>query len=249
MTDPTQTYRFVIDGWDPAELPMARLAEYMADLAELLGAREHVHFDQIEHGSTVLVQHVDSDGIGSVQSRLATAAAVHAPEDIAKCVKRIDDRLAADGASASLQGDNGAEVVRFPGRERAEPATVGPFRQDGCFDGILIRVGGRDATVPIHLQDGDTIHMCNATRDMARRLAPCLFGGTIRVSGNGRWKREADGHWELVRFDIRDFELLDETPLTELVDRLRHVQGSGWPEIDDPLAELRRLRDEGEHDH
>ena len=249
MTDPRHTYRFVIDAWSPAELPMARLAEYMADLAELLGAHEHVHFDHVEHGSTVLVQHVDSVGMTSVQSRLAAAAAVHVPEDIAKCVKRIDNRLAADGASASLQGDNSAEIVRFPGRERTEPATVGPFRQDGCFDGILIRVGGRDATVPIHLQDGDTIHMCNATRDMARRLAPCLFGGTIRVSGNGRWKREADGRWELVRFDIRDFELLDETPLAEVVRRLRDVQGSDWPEIDDPVAELRRLRDDTEHDH
>jgi len=84
---------------------------------------------------------------------------------------------------------------------------------------------------------------------MARRLAPCLFGGTIRVSGNGRWKRPADGRWELVRFDIRDFEVLDETPLAEVVDRLRAVRRSGWPEIDDPVAELQRLRDEVEDDH
>ena len=84
---------------------------------------------------------------------------------------------------------------------------------------------------------------------MARDLAPHLFGGRIRVLGNGRWKRDAEGSWVLLRFDIKHFEVLDDTPLPEVVQQLREVPGSGWPEIDDPLAELRRLREEAERDH
>ena len=111
---------------------------------------------------------------------------------------------------------------------------------------MLIRVGGKDDTVPVHLQDGDVIHSCNATRDMARLLAPHLYNGTIRVTGNGRWKRDAEGHWILLRFDIKDFEVLDDRPLPELVEQLRGVPGSGWRCVKYPLAELCRLRDEAE---
>ena len=246
---PMRTYRFVIDAWSPARLPMARLAEYMADLAGLLGAPEHVHFDRLESGSAVLVQHVDPKGVLSVEERLEYAATSHRPPDIAKRCKSIDDRLAEDDATATLRQSDGAEILRFPGRERQEPPTFGPFRQDGCFDGILIRVGGKDDTVPVHLQDGDLIHTCNATREMARRLAPYLFGGTIRVQGNGRWKRDADGNWVLLRFDIKHFEVLDDTPLPKVVGELREVPGSGWGRIKDPLTELRHLREETEHDH
>ena len=249
MSDPARTYRFVIDTWDPARLPMARLAEYMAELAGLFGAHDHVHFDSLEPGSTVLVQHVDQEGAFSVQERLDSAATDQPPADIAKCLKSIDDRLAEDGASGSLRGVDGAEILRFRAHDRTQRPTLGPFRQDGFFDGMLIRVGGRDATVPVHLQDRDVIHNCNATREMARQLAPHLFGGTIRVLGNGRWKRDAEGSWVLLRFDIKHFEVLDDTPLPEVVQQLREVPGSGWSEIDDPPAELRRLREEAERDH
>ena len=108
---------------------------------------------------------------------------------------------------------------------------------------MLIRVGGKDDTVPVHLQAGDAIHICNSTRDMARRLAPHLYRGTLRVWGDGRWERESDGHWRLIRFDISKFEELDDAPIDEVVQRLREVKDSGWRQFDDPLAEIQRLRD------
>ena len=249
MSEPARTYRFVIDAWNPTRSPMARLAEYMAELAGLFAAHEHVHFDRLEPGSTVLIQHVDPDGVLSVRERFDAAASGHPPRDIAKRLRGIDDRLAEDGASASLRGNNGAEILSFPGREGTQPLSLGPFRQDGFFDGMLIRVGGKDGTVPVHLQDGDVIHRCNATREMARRLATHLFDGTIRVLGNGRWKRDAEGHWVLLRLDIKHFEVLDDMPLPMVVEQLRGVPGSGWSQIDDSLAELHRLREETEHDH
>ena len=96
--------------------------------------------------------------------------------------------------------------------------------------------------MPVHLQDGETIHICNANRDMAKSLAPYLYGPTLRVQGEGRWERDADGQWSMKRFTVRNFRQLDDAPLGEVVEKLRDVEGSGWKAVEDPWTELRRLR-------
>ena len=48
--------------------------------------------------------------------------------------------------------------------------------------------------------------------------------------------------WVLLQFDIRHFEPLDDRPLTEAVEQLQQTEGSGWRDISDPAAVLRRLR-------
>jgi len=78
---------------------------------------------------------------------------------------------------------------------------------------------------------------------MARRLAPHLFATRLRVHGNGKWERDEEGSWNLKRFNIAEFEVLDDAPLREIVARLRQVPGNGWREIDDPYVELRYLRE------
>lgn len=117
------------------------------------------------------------------------------------------------------------------------------IRQDGTIDGVLIRVGGKDEKVPVHLDDHGTIHRCNATREVARLLAPHLYGEPLRVHGSGRWERQPPANWVLLQFDITHFEPLDDRPLTEVVEQLQQTEGSGWREIGDPAAVLRRLRE------
>ena len=107
--------------------PMARLAEYLAELARLFGEDEHVHFDRLEPGSTVLVQHVDQDAVAAVQERLSIAGDVHAPEDIAKPYRAIDRRLAEDGATASLREANGTEILFFPWSRTDAASDVWPI--------------------------------------------------------------------------------------------------------------------------
>lgn len=243
MSAHPHTYRFIIDAWDTSDLPMARLAEYMADLAGLFGHTESVHFDRLEAGSAVLVQHVEHEADAGVRERLDAAHRDDVTDEIAKALAAINQRLAVDKATGSLQGGDGAEILHFPGRERPEDASFGPFRQEGIIDGVLIRVGGRDDTVPVYLDDDGTIYRCNATRQVARQLAPHLFGAPLRVHGSGRWERKHDGNWVLMWFDIKHFEGLDNRPLTEVVEQLQQIEGSGWRVIGDPTAELRRLRD------
>lgn len=126
--------------------------------------------------------------------------------------------------------------------EQTRGLAYGPLRERGTLDGVLIRVGGKYETERVHLLDGDRVYVCNANRGVARRLAPNLFGATLRVHGEGRWERDLDGNWNLLRFDIRDFEPHDDVPLGEVVKRLRAVKGSGWKRISEPARELHRLR-------
>ncbi len=234
-------YRFVINAYSPETLPMVRLAEYMANLARLLGRAEQVHFLRIEGGSAVLVQRVEREAEPEVRSRIGSLADGSAPGDALKAFRALNRCLADDETTGSLH-DGGGEVVRFPGCEQRPLPASGGFNQAGVLDGQLIRVGGRDDTVPVHFQDGETIHICNANRDMAKRLGPYLYGPTLRVQGEGRWERDADGQWWMKRFTIREFKQLDDAPLGEVVERLRGVEGNGWKAVEDPWTELRRLR-------
>ena len=235
-------YRFIIDAYSPGTLPMARLAEYMGELARLLGRLDQVHFVRLEEGSTVLVPSVDPEAAPDVKDRLHALRQDNPPDDAAKAFTTLNGYLADDNATGILQESGGAEVIRFPGREEPAPLTFGAFNQAGVLDGVLIRIGGRDDTVPAHLRDGDTIHLCNAAREMARRLAVHLYGPPLRVHGNGRWERDAGGGWVMKRFKITSFDELDDAPLGQVAQRLRGVEGSGWKEIEDPTAELRHLR-------
>jgi hypothetical protein len=249
--DTTHEYKFRIDAYTPATMPMSRLAEYMQDLAALLGEKEHVHFVRLDPGSTVLVQQIDRESVPRVHARVSAINVTEGegPEDALRAFKALDRRLAEDNATGHLCTGDGAEIIRFPGCEKAKPLTFGAFTQPGSLDGLLIKIGGKDETVPAHIQEGDTVYICNATREMARRLAPHLFAATLRVHGNGRWERDAEGNWNLKRFNIAEFEVLEDAPLSEVVARLRQVQGCGWKEIDDPYTELQHLRQGPEEAH
>ena len=235
-------YRLVIDAYSPDTLPMARLAEYMGELARLLGSPDQVHFVRLEGGSTVLVQGVEPQAAPDVRERLHALRQGNPPEDAARAFTALNRYLADDNAMGILQEGGSAEALRIPGREEPAPVTFGAFNQTGVLDGVLIRIGGRDDMVPAHLLDGGTIHLCIATREIARRLAVHLFGPPLRVHGDGRWERDADGGWVMKRFNITSFDELDDAPLGEVAQRLRDVEGSGWKEIEDPTAELRHLR-------
>jgi hypothetical protein len=117
----------------------------------------------------------------------------------------------------------------------------GPFEQLGEIDGVPIRVGGEGDSVPVHLQErGRPIHICIAKRDVARQLEAFLFTTTVRAQGAGKWCREEDGPWRLMEFTIHSFRKLEETPLRDVLKRLRAV--SGFDRIKNPLARLNKIR-------
>lgn len=232
-------YRFTIDVFNVDCLPMSRLAEYMAELAHLLGEEERVHFSRLEPGSTILVSSVEEPAAPKVEERLRKVHDGSAPKDALKGYRALDTLLAKDNAIATLTGDEGAQIIAFPGRTRPKPVRYGPFREHGSLDGVVIRIGGRGDPVPVWLTDAEGAEFsCQTSLEISKRLASHYRGATLRVYGSGKWTREEDGSWLLQQFDIDDFEILDDAPLTDMVEKLRSVRGGDWSEID--ILGLRR---------
>jgi hypothetical protein len=238
---------FYIDVYSPETIPMGKLAEYMGDFAAILGKEHGVHFDHLETGSTKIVSRIDFEDAPKVTSRLRDISRGNLTKETAKIVNAIDDRLANDNAIGRVfelkdDGQPVAEILAFEGRTRIRPPSYGPFTQEGHLDGVLISVGGKDETISIRLQNGELIYSnCETTRAIARELGKHLFE-PIRIHGTGRWTREPDGRWDLRNFRVQSFTTLEDGSLRDTVAALRAVQGNGWKDLQDPLAELDDLR-------
>ncbi|MEI9409154.1 hypothetical protein [Mesorhizobium salmacidum] len=232
-------YRFrIADSYTPETLPMERLAEYMAALAKLLGEPQGVHFDDVKAGSAVLVAKVDTPARPKVRERVYMLRNGNAPLEVIKAFNELDDLLRKDNATGELTSDDGGVVIPFPGREKPQLLTFGPFKQDGSLEGQVVRIGGTDETVPVHLRDGAIIHIGQTTPDTARQIAPHLYGPTLRLHGTGTWFRDGDGGWHLKSFKISSFEVLDDADLDKVVGALRRVKGNTWNEVPDPVRAL-----------
>ena len=235
-------FRFKIDAYSPETMPMARLAEYMSDLSKMMGSQENVHFVAIEPGSFEIVEDVEFEAIPKVTARLEGIRSRTSPEEAIKAYASMDRRLADDNATGALYiAGTTAVLIAFPGRDRTVEGNYGPVTQAGSVDGILIRVGGKDDTVPVYLEERGMIHRCNANRAMARRLAPHLYAQPLRVFGKGRWNRDDFGNWVMEWFTIQDFTILEESTIGEATVRLRAIPG-GISSYEDPIKELRKLR-------
>jgi len=246
-----KTYTLHIDAYSPETIPMARLAEYMQQLAAMLGHEAAVHFDSIRDGSTQLVSRVDHEQVPKVGAVLDALMRGEGPPEAVKAQGEIDRLLADDNATGYLFEDNdpGAKIIAFPGVTRPRPVSYGPIKQEGMLDGILVSVGGADKTIHIRLQHGDMKYSnIDTDRETARRLGKHLFE-PIRVFGTGSWFREEGGTWTLRRFKVDSFEALKTDDLRDVIQELRQVEGSEWSGQSDALAKLRHLRDEGGGPH
>ena len=239
--DTHTTFDFRIDTLSPETLPMVRLAEYAAALGKLMGSEEHVHLLKVRNGSAIPEIWVDHVADPKVRQRLSLVNTPDAPDDIKSSWSKVNALLRDDNASAVLRVKRGATILEFPGRKTPLSEEV-VVHEQGELDGVVIRVGGKDATVPVWLKGEDAEPLkCNATKQVAKELAAHLFENPVRVAGHAKWRRTKDRVWELASFDIKSFEPLDQTPLNELVTKLRAID-TEWSAIDDPQAELRRLR-------
>jgi hypothetical protein len=218
---------------------MARLAEYIAELSQFLGEKNAVHFQRVAPGSCVLIQKIDREALPKVRERIARVHTPDAPSEVARSYKSINRLLRDDNAIGVLRdkGEHGI-IIRFPGRDQTEERFPS-VRQHGSIDGVVIRVGGTDKTVPVWLESEDKqISGCFTTRAIAKELGAKLFE-PVRLFGQGRWSRDSDGVWSLISFKIESFDSLEEVSLTQALERLRNIP-AGWD--DNSYQELRVIR-------
>jgi hypothetical protein len=239
---------FHIGAFTPETMPLARLAEYMGDLAALLGKEHAVHFLGLAPGSTRLNARVEVQDVPKVMIRLSDLHRGNAAKEIVRIFEQIDERLANDNAVGWIADARAAsgepEILSFPGRDRQKQKIYGPFTQEGHLDGVLISVGGRDDPAALQLQSGTVFYTgCEADRVLARQLAKHL-DEPIRIHGKGRWRRENNGRWTLVSFKVQRFEVFEETSLAAAVQSLRSISGAGWAESDDLFNDLAFMRDD-----
>lgn len=238
--------KFKIDAYTPDTIPMDRLALYLYDLAVMLGERPSVHFARLEAGSAVPVVKVDWEAIPKVRTRANDVRNNEGPEEARKAKASIERRLIEDNASAELLEPSGARLLYFPGRKRIVEPEYGPLSQEGTLDGTPIVIGGEKDPVPVHLQDRNLIHVCRASRVVAKELAPYLFSAPIRAHGIGRWFRDGTGTWTMRSFLIKGFTELRIESVKDAAERLQQVNAQ-WKTLSDPLAILASLRDDVEH--
>lgn len=242
-----EQYTFHIDAYSPETIPMVRLAEYLSQLAGLLGHTDSVHFVRVEGGCVKLVHEVEYESIPKVRVRLRAVTDLNGVEDAKKHFARLNDMLREDNGVATLIR-NADNVLRFPGKEIPYPKKIGPITEIGTIEGMLIRIGGRDATVPAALADSQgTVNTCNVTRDMAREMARHLFGAPLRITGSGRWERQEDGTWKLLAFKAFEFNVLEDDVLSDVIARLQSVTAKAKNTPEEPIALLTQLRGDGLH--
>lgn len=234
--------KFKIDAYSPATMPMGRLGEYMASLARFLGEQTKVHFVKLEPGSTVLVHRVETEAVPKVRERIDRIKKGDAGAEEMSSYKALNEMLRQDnGVGLLLTGKRG-KLLKFPGIEIEAPLAYGSFGQEGTIEGIPIWVGGKNEVVHITIEEAGREFSCEARREIAKEIARHLFTTPLRLFGRGRWHRETDGQWVLDSFKVSSFTALKDIPLSDVVEELRAVEGSEWSKMDDPWAELHKLR-------
>ncbi|MHB8528565.1 MAG: hypothetical protein ACYC8V_03525 [Caulobacteraceae bacterium] len=232
--DGDNEFRFRISAYTPTTMPLGRLAEYLAELAKILGEDQAIHLIELEESSTVLVHKIDNEAVPKIRDRAMAVQEGRAPADAMKSFRRVNKMLRDDnGAGALLEGV--AEILEFPGNRAVMPPYMS-VAERGEIDGEVVRIGGMGDPVPILLStEGRTVSGCWARRSIAKPLAQRLFE-PVRLFGEGRWVRSPLGQWTLSAFRIDSFKELDDEPLSEIVNKLRGLPGVALG--DNVIAEL-----------
>ena len=241
--DTREKFTFRIDSFTPETLPMARLAEYLAQLAALYGSDERVHFDKIKKGSAILQVIVDEPAIPKVFQRLQSVKSGASDGEAKKAYAALDRLLRSDNAVGTISREKGGKILEFPGRKAPAPEMY-TMTQPTTIDGVVIKIGGRDDTIPVTLRDqeGKAINCQIRGEAHAKALSQHYLAAPIRVHGIAKWTRYADGTWEIETLQIQSYEELDTAPLDDVITDLRRVQGNGWKSMENPIQEWKKMR-------
>lgn len=232
---------FIIDGYTPDTLPIGRLAEYIRNFANLVGPDSEVRFQRVGKGSAALINRAPQEIVPDVRARITAAREGEGPKEAVSGYFGLKGLLAQDKTAGRIKEER-RRIVEFP---KVVAPQYGSVAEDGTLEGIVIRIGGKDETFHVLIQDGDKTYSCYTTDiAKAKALKPYLLerDKPVRLSGKGRWCRNASGAWELIQFKILDYEALSNDELQQVLERMREIPGSGWDKIEDPLTELDRIR-------
>lgn len=236
------SYELHIIGTRPGVLSLQDFGELVKKFADLLGNTEKIHFRALRSGSARILAKVDADALGAVDVHLLSMKLLR---DSSSKIVRMEEYLQSRGWHGELRNQTGGVVLSFArAKPPKQPEEERLLQQPDTIVGRVIKIGGRDETVPMTLEtsEGSYIEVNVKGRDLAKRLALHLFGDEVRVNGLATWKRDAEGVWSCTAMVVDDFEEPDTTSLSELFESLGKVPGNLWNEMDDPVGEWKKLR-------
>jgi hypothetical protein len=238
------TYTLRIIGSHPAKLPLDRLALYLAELAKLLGDKEKIHFDKVSIGSAALKVWAEPEAAPLVSKRVTAAVSNSsiANKEALRALVAINDLLIVDGKRAELKNPEGAVIYPFPGGKKATSMKEMLIDQECSVTGQVIKIGGRDDTIPLWLKDTDGVeYQCTVKGEqLAREIATHYLRDPIEVSGKGKWRRTTEGKWVLEQLTVKSW-----TPLSTDWDAAYKLMGqiaSGWNDVPDIEARCSEIR-------
>jgi hypothetical protein len=231
---------FIIDGFTPETLPIYRLADYLRYFAALVGPDADVRFERVGEGSAALINHAPEEIVPEIRGRITAAEHGLGEQEAIRGFSGLKGLLYQDKTTGRIK-ENRRKILEFPKPQTLE---YGSVVEEGELEGIIIRIGGKDETVHVHILDGDKTTTCITTRAKGKELREYLleFDKPVRLFGRGKWTRTANGMWQLDEFKIADHEPLNGDALQQVLERMRKIPGSGWDKINDPLTELDRIR-------
>ncbi|QWW70050.1 hypothetical protein [Rhizobium sp. WYJ-E13] len=233
-------YSFRIIGPKPETIAMSRLAAYMTELAKLIGASEQVHFKEVRDKSVSIVALADEELVAFISPRIREAALNDNDTDAAAPWRKLNEYLAEDGWTAEMPLPKGGELISFPGVSKAsKPIRI--VNQHTSVQGRLIRIEGAGDKIKVGLEiDGDLNARISIDSVHAISLAR-LFHQYVRVSGDGKWRRDTSGKWFLDNLAATSFDALDDEPLVDTLEKLREIlPDEGGENLIKALNELRR---------
>ncbi|KRB97904.1 hypothetical protein ASE11_13870 [Hydrogenophaga sp. Root209] len=228
-------YELHVLGTSKKTLSLDDFADLAKRLADLLGEQERVHFGALKDGSARILAKVEQSARQDVVLQLVKMRLGVAPAKITK----LNDYLGSKGWRGELKNAEGGVIIAFPGTPQKKPEQVQTVYQTDSLIGQVIKIGGRDDSVPMTLKtpDGAFVDVNVKGRDEARKLAQHLFGADIKVNGNATWTRDEEGQWTCSAMEVLSFEETDSTSLVELFEALRRVPNNHWHKLEDPIAE------------
>ncbi len=241
---PKYSYMLRLLWRSPTKVPLRRLGEYLTEFADLLGEENQPRFVKIKNASVGLLAKVSDDRLQHTHLRLVTAR-TEPTSRAGKCLSKLQQMIDTDGITeAQLQDRGGNVVYLFTGRKME--ATITPtLYQSGSVDGVVTGLVGADDTMHLHLRDylDRDIRILVRDEHLARTLLSQFRRGTVRVQVQGHWKRTDQG-WipETSRCTASSFEVLDDSPLGEVLAKFAGIPGNGWATMENPMAFWADLR-------
>ncbi len=222
-----QLVTFTISGKQPSDFTIERLAEYMRQLSDLVGAPEKIRVQKITPGSVKVRLTVDREHFPRLANRMASATAPSASRELRRTVESMREMLSEDGVSIEMRAGR-SRIFHLRGYEREHGQVFGPIHQRYVARGQVIGLEGKDDTKHVRLLDVSTNRELRGEireQGLAERLTGHLWKGIVEVAGTAKLSRLAEGTWVISQFRIDTVTELEDGTLADVLQRLHDVLG------------------------